>query len=80
MEVGNLATQIVKLEDVNFKYTCAAYPPDWISMNSTYKVLKDDNGIGFTNGVGIIYAELWFIKMLFTPTNSTWEKVEGFLK
>jgi hypothetical protein len=67
-------------KDVKLKYTCAAFPPDYINMKTSYSFGKDDKGYYFTDGVKNHYAEFDLIKMFFTPVNKTWQEIELIIK
>jgi len=70
---------MVKFNEVKLFYTCPAFPPDGIDMSKIYTIEKDNNGFYFTDGNYIKYVkddELWYIKMLFTPQNVSWEVVD----
>jgi hypothetical protein len=61
---------------IQLRYTCAAYPPLGIDMSLLYSLGKDTDGFYYANLDNKYHAELWFIKMLFTPVDKTWEEVE----
>ena len=68
-----MATQDKK-EVVKLQYTCPALPPHFVNANLVYEYGKDEKGYYFANGDNKTYAELWFIKMLFSPVNNSWDK------
>lgn len=63
------------MKDVLVKYTCAAYPPEGITMDKCYTVGKDDKGYYYAFLDNKTYADIEFIKMLFTPNGKTWAEV-----
>jgi len=70
---------VVKFDKVKLSYTCAANPPENIYIDRSYSIGKDNEGFFFTDGDYVQYVkddELWFIEMLFTPTNVEWSEVD----
>lgn len=62
------------MTDVKLKYTCIAAPPENVYLGIAYTLGKDLKGYYFTDGKNIEYADIGYIKMLFTPIDLTWEK------
>ena len=62
--------------EIKLRYTCAAYPPIGVSIDVQYLFGKDAKGFYYKTSEEKFYADLWFIKMLFTPVGKTWNDVE----
>lgn len=56
-------------------YTCPAVPPDGIVLSKVYEFGKDKKGFFYADKVKKVYAELKWIKMLFSPVEGTWDDI-----
>lgn len=67
------------MKDVKIRYTCPAFPPENINIGLIYLFGNDKTGYYYKESVVSkpIYADLDFIKMLFTPVDSDWIIVLG---
>ena len=67
------------MKNIQLKYTCAAYPPDGINMEHTYLFNVDSVGCFYKElpTSQPVYADIEFIKMLFSPIDNSWENVLG---
>lgn len=63
------------MEKIKVNYTCASVPPDGIQINRVYAVGKDSKGYYFTDETITKYCEIEYIKILFSPIGTTWDKV-----
>jgi hypothetical protein len=67
---------MVKYSDVKLFYSCPAACPIGIFMDRSYVIKKDLKGFYFTDGNYEEYADIDYIKMLFSPQGITWDKVD----
>jgi len=68
---------MVKFNEVKLSYTCAAFPPDGVSMEKAYSIIKKGDKFYFTDGVTEFEGNENCIKMLFTPIgNIKWDDVD----
>lgn len=65
----------MKPNNLKLKYSCPAQCPQDIFMNKTYLLNKDNKGFYFGTDSFVQYADIEYIKMLFTPIDYTWDKV-----
>ena len=68
-----------KYSGLKLVYTCAAACPPNIYLDRIYTLNEEENGFSFTDGNYTEYVEkkhFWYIKMLFTPRNTSWEEIE----
>ena len=58
------------------RYTCAALPPEGISITAVYDFGKDKEGFYIQKSSDAkLHMGLELIKMLFTPVEKTWAEV-----
>lgn len=62
------------MENIQALYTCPSVPPEGIKLDMTYFIGKDTNGYFYSDGKKSEYCEIEYIKMLFTPVDTTWDK------
>ena len=67
---------MVLFTDVKLTYTCPATPPENVFMDRIYSLNKDEKGLYFTDGNYVEYADESYIKMLFSPKDTNWDKVD----
>lgn len=67
---------MIQFKDVKLTYTCPAAPPDNVFMDRIYTLSKDTQGLCFTDGNYVEYTDESYIKMLFSPKDTSWEKVD----
>ena len=63
------------MENIMIKYTSFASAPKGIIPTKAYSFGKDSKGYFYEDNNKKIYAELNYIKMLFSPIDSTWKLV-----
>lgn len=60
---------------VKIRYTCAAVPPQGISVSAVYDCGKDKEGFYIQKSSGSKqYIDVDLLKMLFTPVDTDWKK------
>lgn len=62
------------------KYTCAAYPPDYVNTRAENTFGRDAKGFYWESAGDKHYADIDFIKMLFTPKSITWDEAVRAVK
>lgn len=67
---------MLKFTDIKLTYTCPAAPPEKVFMDRIYTLNKDEKGLYFTDGNYVEYADESYIKMLFSPKDTIWDKVD----
>jgi len=65
----------MKPNNLKLKYSCPAQCPQDIFINKVYSLNKDDKGFYFYTDTFTQYADIEYIKMLFTPIDCNWEEV-----
>lgn len=68
------------INDIKLKYSCAAYPPFGLKLNTEYLISKQKDGFHITDGNYDKALDLNFIKMCFNVEGSTWDSVSDLLK
>jgi hypothetical protein len=66
---------MIKYNDVRLVYTCAAAPILGIQLDRSYRILKKNDVLFVTDGNAEIEIDEFVLKMLFTPTECEWNKV-----
>lgn len=68
-----------KYNDIKLVYTCPAACPADIFVDRLYTLQESDSAFVLTDGnytKKFNKDELWYIKMLFSPKETTWESIE----
>ena len=63
------------MENVKIKYTSVAMPPDGVVVTCEYQLGKDKDGYYIVKASGNEYMDIEMLKVLFTPVDSSWDKV-----
>jgi hypothetical protein len=61
-------------------YTCAAHPPEYIDIHTLNLFGRDNEGFYWEAAGKKYYAEIDFIRMLFSPKSMTWEEAMKIVK
>ena len=67
---------MIKYNNIKLVYTCPAAPILGIQLDRAYKILKRNGDLFITDGNTEIKIDEFLLKMLFTPQECEWTRVD----